>query len=274
MRPRFPGMDPWLEHPTLWPDVHSRLITSIADELAPRLAPRYFVGVGSRTTLLTEMDVDRVYQPDVTIHSTERRGQPQGPDVALLELPEVKSMNVVVPGAEEVEETFLTIQELPRRKLVTVVEVLSPTNKKTAEGRQDYLTKRNDLIRSRVSLVEIDLLRGGEPMPLEAPPPRTDYRILICRAGRRKSAELYAFPWVTPIPSIPIPVLPGDAEPTLDLNAVLHALIDRARYELVVDYQQPPQPPLHPEDHAWATAIIAQTTNQTPQKGPPEGTPP
>jgi hypothetical protein len=265
MRPPFPGMDPWLEHPTIWPDVHSRLITSMADDLAPRLAPRYFVGVGSRTTLLTEMDVERVYQPDVSIHSTERRGQPGGPGAAVLERPEVESLHVVVPIGEEIEETFLTIQELPGRKLVTVVEVLSPTNKKTAEGRQDYLKKRNELIRSRVSLVEVDLLRGGEPMPLEAPPPPTDYRILICRTGRRKSAELYGFSWVTPIPPIPIPLLPGDVEPTLDLNAVLHALVDRARYDLVIDYSQQPQPPLRPEDESRAAAIIAQKTDQTPE---------
>ena len=70
MRPPFPGMDPWLESPTLWPDVHNSLITSIRDVLAPRLRPRYFVGVESRTTLLTGLDVDRVYQPDVAIHAT------------------------------------------------------------------------------------------------------------------------------------------------------------------------------------------------------------
>ena len=51
MRPPFPGMDPWLEHPAIWPDVHNRLITAIADDLAPRLAPKYFVGVEQRVYL-------------------------------------------------------------------------------------------------------------------------------------------------------------------------------------------------------------------------------
>ncbi len=95
------------------------------------------------------------------------------------------------------------------------------------------------------SLVEIDLLRAGDADACQLiPPPQTDYRIIICRAGRSKSAELYSFSWMTPIPAIPIPLLPGDAEPTLDLNAVLHALIERGRYDLVIDYRQPPQPPL------------------------------
>ncbi len=274
MRPPFPGMDPWLEHPTLWPDVHSRLITSMADELAPRLAPRYFVGVETRMTLVTNLDIDRIYQPDVTIHSAQRGGEPSGPGVAVLDPPEVKPLEVVVPVGEEIEETFVAIQELPGRRLVAVIEVLSPTNKKTAEGRTDYLKKRDDLIKTRVSLVEIDLLRGGAPMPVKAPPPQTDYRILICRAGRAKSAELYAFSWKTPIPPIAIPLLPGDAEPMLDVNAVLHALIERARYDLVIDYRQCPQPPLRPEDEPWAAAIIARASDQTPESTPGNGAAP
>ena len=154
-----------------------------------------------------------------------------------------------------------------------MIEVLSPTNKKTVDGRRDYLKKRDDLIKTRVSLVEIDLLRGGAPMPVKSPPPQTDYRILICRAGRSKSAELYAFSCKSPIPPIAIPLLPGDAEPTLDLNAVLHALIDRARYDLVIDYDRPPQPPFSPEDEPWAAAIIARGIRSvTPESTAGKGT--
>lgn len=257
MRPQFPGMDPWLERPALWPDVHSRLITAMADELAPRLAPRYFVGVETRTTILSGIDIDRIYRPDVTIQTAERRAEPRASNVAVLEEPEVAPIEVVIPGGEEVEAKFLTIQELPGRKLVSVIEVLSPANKKAADGRGEYLKKRDDWIDSRVSLVEIDLLRSGAPMPISNPPPQTDYRIVICRAGRRRSAQLYAFSYRSPIPAIKIPLLPGDPEPTLDLNAVLHALYERARYDLVIDYQQPPQPPLRPEDEPWAAAILA-----------------
>jgi hypothetical protein len=272
MRPVFLGMNPWLEHPELWPDVHSRLITAIADELSPRLAPRYFVGVETRTTIVSPTDVDSIYKPDVTVHATEARSPSRGPGVAVLDPPDAKPMLVAIPIGEEVEETFVAIQELPGRKLVAVIEVLSPTNKKTVDGRKDYLKKRQDLILSRVSLVEIDLLRGGTPMPLKAPPPPTDYRIVVCRAGRAQSADLYAFSCRVPIPQIPIPLLPGDAEPMLDLNAVLHGLIDRARYDLIIDYGQPPQPPLSADDASWATAIIAQVTNQLPESTAYEGT--
>ncbi len=257
MRPPFPGMDPWLENPTLWPNVHNSLITSIRDVLAPQLQPRYFVDVESRTTVLTALDIDRVYKPDVSIHATELRAA-AGPGVALLERPDVRAYNVSVPTGEETEETYLAIQELPGRKLVTVIEVLSPTNKKTKDARAEYLEKREDLIHTSVSFVEIDLLRGGEPMPLRNAPPMTDYRILVCRARRSKDALLFAFSYTSPIPPVPIPLLPGDAEPMLDLNGVLHALIERASYELVIDYAQPPDPPLRPADQAWAASIVAE----------------
>jgi hypothetical protein len=259
MRPPFPGMDPWLEHPTIWPDVHNSLITSIRDVLAPQLRPRYFVGVESRTTVLTGLDVERVYKPDVAFHATESRATVRQPGVALLERPEVRTYNVSVATAEATEETFLAILELPGRKLVTVIEVLSPTNKKTKDARAEYLKKRDDLILTNISFVEIDLLRSGEPMPVRKSPPPSDYRILICRARRSSDAVLYAFPYTSPIPTIPIPLLPGDPEPMLDLNSVLHALIDRAAYELVMNYALSPDPPLRPADEAWAASIVAQS---------------
>lgn len=136
MRPPFPGMDPWLESPALWPGLHNRLIASIADDLAPRLAPRYYVGLESRTTVLSSLDIDRVYKPDVSIHATESRAAIQGPAVAVLEKADVQTYTVSVPSPEETDETFVTILDLPRRKLVTVIEFLSPTNKKTNDVRE------------------------------------------------------------------------------------------------------------------------------------------
>src|SRR5580704_11645539 len=100
MRPPFPGMDPWLESPTIWPDVHSSLITSIRDVLSPLLRPRYFVGVETRTTVLSAVDVEAVYKPDVSIRATESRAAIRGADVAVLERPEVQTFTVSVTGGE------------------------------------------------------------------------------------------------------------------------------------------------------------------------------
>lgn len=265
MRPQFPGMDPWLEHPDLWPDVHNSLITAIRDELMPKVLPRYVVRVESRATVLSGLDVDLLYRPDLSVRTATVAGPGNGAGVAIAEPPKSKPFHVVVSIEEdEIEETFLTIQELSDRKLVTVIEVLSPTNKKTRDARAEYLTKRRCFIRSNVNFVEIDLLRSGEPMPVRNCALQNDYRVLVCRPRLGRTAELYGFSYTTLIPDIPIPLLPGEVEPTLELNRVLHSLIDRARYDLSIDYRLPPEPPLRPEDEPWAAAIIAAASVQNP----------
>ncbi len=117
--------------------------------------------------------------------------------------------------------------------------------------------------------MEIDLLRGGDAMPFKPTAPKTDYRILVCRSRRSNDAVLYAFPYTSPIPPIPIPLLPGDPEPELDLNLVLHSLFERARYDLIIDYEQPPDPVLRQEDLAWAASIVARIVEQRKEE-PPE----
>src|SRR5262245_27868350 len=162
-------MDPWLEDPTIWPSFHGRLITSIADERVPQLAPRYYVGVESRTTLLTGLDIDLLYKPDITSHATESRAEVRSSSVAVVQSPEVRTYSVAIAIGEESEETYLAIQEIPGRKLVTVIEILSPTNKKTKVARAAFLKKREDLVRTSINFVEVDLLRAGEPMPVRKP---------------------------------------------------------------------------------------------------------
>ena len=264
MRPQFPGMDPWLEHPDLWPDVHNSLIVSIRDVLSPLLVPRYAVRVESRTTVLSGPEVDRVYEPDVAIRAVSGHPLASLTDTAIVERAEVQTFEVSVPIEDiEIEETFLTVKELPGRNLITVIEALSPTNKKVPRARLQYLKKRRDLIRSRVNFIEIDLLRGGKPMPLFEAPPPNDYRILICRARPRRKEIVHVFPWTTPIPAIPIPLLPEDTEPIIDLNSILHSLMDRARYDIDIDYSRPPSPRLRRSDAAWAAPFLARAANET-----------
>jgi hypothetical protein len=142
---------------------------------------------------------------------------------------------------------------------VTVIEVLSPTNKLRQPGRRQYLRKRERIFESRTSLIEIDLLRAGKRMPIEIASPVTgEYRILVSRGKSRPRARLYAFGLRQPIPEIPIPLLPRDGEPALDLNSVLHDLYDRARFDLRLDYTNPaPAPRMKELDIAWAREIIA-----------------
>jgi hypothetical protein len=267
MRPEFPGMDPWLEHPDVWSDLHNRLITAISDALGPQVVPRYVVRVKSRTTVLSELDVVLVYRRDLGVRAVDRSAPRRTGGVAVLERPRIDPVPVLVPIIDEIEETFLWIQELPSRKLVTVIEVLSPTNKKTEEARRECLKKRDSFHRSAVNFVEIDLLRAGEPMPVRDAPARGDYRILVCRPRKSRSADLYVFSYTTAVPDVPIPLLPEDAEPILHLNDVLHDVMNRACYDLTADYTRPLQPPLRAQDEAWAESILSPFRAQTGEPG-------
>lgn len=247
----FPGMDPYLEHHDLWPNIHSRLIVALADDLAPRLRPRYYVAVEERTTRSSPDDVTFALRPDVAVIGMNQLNEAavayRAPGVAL---------TVQVPLPEEIRETYLEIRSVGDKRVVTVIELLSPTNKRAGEGRRVYLEKRLALFGTRTHLVEIDLLRAGWPMPMEGCPPDVAYRILISRANRRPRADLLVFGVREPIPSFILPLLPGDDEPLVDLNRLLHDLYDRAGFDLRIDYSQPPDPSLQADDAEWAAHLL------------------
>lgn len=243
----FPGMDPYLEHPALWPDVHNSLIAAIRDELTPAVAPRYYIGLERRAYLLKPDDVVFIGRPDIAV-------VPHREPEALSPLPLAAAgvMEVDVPMNDEVSESFLEVHEVATGRLVTILELLSPVNKLHAEGRQIYEEKRGQVFQTRTNLVEVDLLRAGEPLVVVGPKAQSDYRILVSRGSQRPRAQLYPFNLRQPIPVFPLPLLPGDDEPDVDLGSILHALYERARFDLRLDYSQAPVPPLEQDDAEWA----------------------
>lgn len=257
----FPGMDPYLEHPALWPDVHNRVVAAIGDVLSPAVAPRYYVALERRAYVLAPGELVFVGRPDVSVVQAGVGAPailaPAGGASAPAGGSASGVLAVDVPMADEVEESYLEVREVSTGVLVTVVELLSPANKQHPEGRRQYEAKRLRMLATMTNLVEIDLLRAGEPMPVSGPDVRADYRILVSRGAQRPRAFLHAFGLRDPIPSVPIPLLPGDPEPTLDLGEVLHGLYRRARFDLRLDYDQPPVPPLGDADAAWARERIA-----------------
>ena len=249
IRSPFPGMAPYLEHPTLWPDVHNSLIAAIRDAISPRLAPQYYVRLERRTFLLTPDDMVSIGRPDLRVlpspahEPTHRRALP---------LAASGVVEVTLPMSEEVGESYLEVHEVTTGRVITVLELLSPANKIYPKGREEYLQKRYEIARSRTNLVEIDLLRAGAPMPTEGKQVLSDYRFLVSRARTRPRAHLYPFSLRDPIPTFGLPLLPGDDEPPVELGAIFHALYERARYDLSLDYTQPPVPPIRDEDATWA----------------------
>jgi uncharacterized protein DUF4058 len=170
-------------------------------------------------------------------------------------------LDIEVPMRDEVGENFLEVHEVSTGKVVTILELLSPANKIHSKGREEYEAKRAEVFASRTNLVEVDLLRTGDPMPLQGVPVGSDYRILVSSGARRPRARLYAFRVRDPIPRFNLPLLPEDHEPEVDLNAILGSLYDRAGFDLRLDYSQPPVPPLGAEDAAWARGLIDSHSN-------------
>ena len=134
--------------------------------------------------------------------------------------------------------------------MVTVVEVLSPKNKRSGFVKVKYDAKHQNVLNSNANLVEIDLLRTGEPKPSSGGVP-SDYRVLVSRATRRPEAELYPFNLRDTIPRFWLPLRPGDEEPVVDLHTVLEQVYQEAALDLAIAYDQPPVPPVSDEDLAW-----------------------
>ncbi|MBI3361908.1 MAG: DUF4058 family protein [Chloroflexi bacterium] len=248
----FPGMNPWLENPALWRDVHHRLISGLADELAPRLRPRYFVAVETHTYIsVASTQPPATRYPDVMVND---RG---GPAVAVAPAAEsFPFLTVELPIDDPVEEGYLEVRLVPTGEVITIIELLSHANKQPGRDREAYVQKREDLLVSQLNFVEIDLLRAGPVMPHAERAKDSAYRLFIRRRERARKARLYPFSVRQPIPAFPLPLLPDDSEPTVDLGAVLNAVYDRAGYDLVIRYDQPPAPPLSADDSAWAESVL------------------
>jgi Protein of unknown function (DUF4058) len=157
---------------------------------------------------------------------------------------------------EPLTETYLEILRRSDRKLVTVIELLSPTNKE-GRGSDFYLLKRETLLAQPVHLVEIDLLVRGTRLPMKEPLPRGDYYAFVSRAERRFTGDVYAWSVRQPLPILPVPVLAPDPDAKLDLAALFRQAYDRGRYERELDYTGPPPAFLRSEDREWAKTLLA-----------------
>ncbi len=244
MNKPFPGMDPYLEHSWIWPGVHTSLIAAMQLAIAGHVAPKYYVAIEERTYISIDDPQSLVGRADATITGAPHL-EPGG-GVATLPAP----VMVQTPVSEEIRERYLEIRTVGEDRVITVIELLSPTNKRRGQGRNDYAAKRLDVLASWTNLVEIDLLRGGL-RPAINPPPASHYYILLSRRPGRPNAELYPFSVTDAIPPFRVPLQRGDDEPELALGPLLANLYDQARYDLRLDYSKAPEPPLEGEFATW-----------------------
>jgi hypothetical protein len=258
-------MDPYLERPAYWPDVHHWLISHIATALQPQLRPRYVARVEVRVFL---EPIARERYPDVHIAAVPLPASlplAPGGGVAVAERAPAVALSaplwVPSPKLREARQAFLQIRDVENREVVTVIEVLSPWNKAAGPGRDEYLAKQHEVLRSATNLVEIDLLRRGahtvaapeEEMLALGP---ADYLVCIHRAREENGFWVYRCTVREPLPTIPIPLRGEDEDVPLALQEVLDRTYDAGAYDLVLDYTEEPDPPLSRADALWADQLL------------------
>lgn len=161
----------------------------------------------------------------------------------------------------EERQTYIEIYDYRGEELVAVLEVLSPTNK-LAKGRESYLTKRDEILRQHVHLIEIDLLVGGHRIPTAEPLPQDDYYAFVAHRDHRPLCDVYHWSVRQPLPAIPIPLAAPDPDLIVELQPVFAEVYARGRYERRLRSGAPPRARLSSADRAWAAQIAAADADQ------------
>jgi hypothetical protein len=254
-------MDPYIEACGLWEDFHNHLIEKMAEQLADAVPERYFVRTGERSyQVLVEEEgkKTRPILPDVSIGTAAAGGRkkPGGKKGgAAVTEPEDESAPVTLRAFVEEDhiERFVEIYEAdPEHHLIAAIEVLSPSNKQRgSEGRAQYLKKRQSFLLGEAHLVEIDLLRGGERMPMLDHWPASPYTLLVARAGNAQLCCVWPAHFRHPLPVLPVPLAKPDPAVSLNLQPLIDDIYRRFRYERSIKYDQPLTPPPSSDDAAW-----------------------
>ncbi len=247
----FPGMNPYLENEDVWQDFHDSMIPAMRDGLIAQIGPDYIIKI-EHHLYIHELPADERYFlgiADIGISKSETSENRATATAAILS-PQIGTL----PSIEIEKQLFLEIRDKGKRELITVIELLSPTNKKHGPDREQYLAKRGMILQSRTNLVEIDLLRGWERMPLDEVS-ESDYCVVVSRAEDRPRFNYWPIGLREPLPVVPIPLRIDDANVMLDLQSILHEVYDRAGYGRRI-YTEMPMPHLCLEDAAWAAALI------------------
>ncbi len=219
----FPGMDPYLEDEKLWPVFHHHLVMCLYQILLPGLVDRYRARVGQRQ-----------YCTEQALFTSVIR--------------------------EEHHEDFIEIRQRNDGRLVTLVDVVSPTNKTTGSGRTAYLDKRKEAKSAGASMVEIDLVLQGQPT-LEYSRdglPDWDYAVTVTRSTQPERHEIYTATLQKRLPRFRLPLTADDRDTVLDLHAAFVRCYDQADFGAKIDYGRDPTVRLSEEDRRWLNDMLKQ----------------
>lgn len=246
----FPGMNPFLEQNDTWVEFHNDFILRARDALVASVGPNYIVKSEERL-LLHELSADeRRFFGTADIGIARRTSSDTGVGTAVLDAP----FTLRLPSIEIERHLWLEIRDRRNRRVVTVIELLSPANKRASGDGSDYMAKRLALMAGPSHLVEIDLRRGGI-RPAGPELPHCDYYVLVSRVESRPDLGFWPVGLRDPLPIIPIPLDHPDPPVNLDLKAVLDRAYNAADYGKYI-YSEVPDPPLSAEDQEWARGFL------------------
>jgi hypothetical protein len=249
----FPGINPFLEHKLFWSDFHQSFLKEIKTRLVKLVGPKYYVQLDNQIYLHELSAKERGFIGRSDLGLSTSQPATTGPLRGVIPAP----LHVPVPAVDVEKIYFLVVRDLETQRLVTVVELLSHTNKYSGPDRDMYLGKRKNLISGSVNFVELDLLRGGPHMPIPGLP-SCDYCILVRRAMDGPVAGLWPFSMRDPLPTIPIPLLSPDEDLSIDLQEIFHLVFDEGGYAPLL-YEFPVQPALTPTDASWVQSLLSST---------------
>lgn len=247
----FPGMNPYLEQDTVWHDFHESVMPVVRETLAAQVRPHYIVKIDEHIYIHELSAESRLFLGRADVGVARSTGEPRG-GVALA-APQGPA-RVRLPDVDIERISFLEIRDRESGRVITVLELLSPTNQQAGPDRDQYVGKRAHLLHSAVHFIEIDLLRGAPRMPMKDLPP-CDYYVMVSRYEQRPDADLWPVGLRERLPVVPVPLERPHPDARLDLQQVLDRVYDAAGYEDYI-YRGTPQPALRPEDEPWARQLL------------------
>jgi hypothetical protein len=142
-----------------------------------------------------------------------------------------------------VQEDYVEITDVREKRLVTLLDLVSPANKTTESGRRAYLTTRKEGREAGASLVEIDLVLQGRPTLDYSRDglPDWDYGVSVTRATHPDRHEIYTSTLQKPLPRFRVPLARDDRDLVVDLQAAFKRCYDQSGFAVQVDYSRPPE---------------------------------
>jgi hypothetical protein len=250
----FPGMDPYIESSGRWGDFHGSMIAAMRKALNERLPDGYAAEI-ELYVWFNEPDAQergRQIEPDVYVTDESPR---KGRSFSRTMVPEPRKLTF--PSVQRKRQKYLRVVDYRSNRVVTIIELLSPSNKKAGDDHEAYLSKRNESLATGVNLVEIDLHRGGRRLPLGNPPPQPgDYYLLVSRAWEYPQLDFWALGLRDSLPDVPVPLIDEQADVGLPLRRCMDEAYDAGKYLSRLPYRQPLTPRLKKRDEAWVERLV------------------